>query len=432
MRDSLTSFGTSTDGVRILMLMRRRPAAPPTRIGSYQRLQLIGQGATADVYLALHTKTNCQVALKIIPKRIHRTASMLEALQRESRIASSLDHPFIMCSYERLEDDDFWYLAAEYLEGGTLMEYIASNTSLEESEACRIFDELVSAIYYLHKDKQIMHRDLKPQNILLDKHMHIRLIDFGFANQFTYCDPLLSTPCGSPVWSAPEILTNRKYTTSADIWSLGTILFFMVAGWEPFHDKNTAALAQKIIQARPAIPPFFSANLQDLVRRLLEKDPEQRCAIPEILRHPWMEDATKARFSYDDNAKLHELKICEAVHELDQVILSEMEQLGYQTQGIETELQSYHLTDRTAAYKMLKRRNADHTIHNWRQTRASATQITFSMELGLKDGTGIENRSSGLVSRTDMHRRPSNDRTCKVIRATTGAATRLVHTFPET
>jgi len=174
----------------------------------------------------------------------------------------------------------------EFASGKELFEYIVSKTRLNEIESCRLFQQLISGITYIHKLK-IVHRDLKPENLLLDYKKDIKIADFGLSNLYPN-NELLKTACGSPCYAAPEMLLGKPYNgLNVDIWSCGIILFAMICGYLPFEEKNNELLYKKIIEGRFNIPSFVSEPAKDLMRKILNVNPEKRYKIDEIISHNW-------------------------------------------------------------------------------------------------------------------------------------------------
>jgi len=161
----------------------------------------------------------------------------------------------------------------EYAPGGELFDYIVANTRLEEQEACKYMQQIISGVEYIHQLK-IVHRDLKPENLLLDYNKNLKIVDFGLSN--TYSDgELLKTACGSPCYAAPEMIAGEKYSGSkVDIWSCGVIMFALICGFLPFEDPDTAKLYKKILSGEFKIPSFVSSDAKDLMRMILNTDPD--------------------------------------------------------------------------------------------------------------------------------------------------------------
>lgn len=181
------------------------------------------------------------MAVKILEKEKITEEADVERVSREIHILKLIRHPNIVQLYEIIETPRQLYLIMEYAPGGELFDHIVKNSKLNEKEACKIFQQIVSGIDYLHELK-VVHRDLKPENLLLDHNMNIKLVDFGLSNTFPK-DELLKTACGSPCYAAPEMIAGELYSGSrVDIWSCGVILYAMVCGFLPFEDPDTAKL----------------------------------------------------------------------------------------------------------------------------------------------------------------------------------------------
>lgn len=180
----------------------------------------------------------------------------------------------------------------EYIEGGELFSYIGDMGSLPETHAIWIFRQILAALSYCHR-LNIHHRDLKPENILLDrKQMQIKLVDFGMA-ALQPAGSMLTTPCGSPHYAAPEVIHAQSYDgAKADIWSCGVILYVMLTGAPPFnysgHNRDLHYLYQDISQANYVMPPTLSSEAQNLIRKIFVPEPKDRISLEEIWEHPFM------------------------------------------------------------------------------------------------------------------------------------------------
>ena len=152
----------------------------------------------------------------------------------------------------------------EYISGKELFEYIILNKRLNENEACKFYQQIISGLEYLDKIR-IVHRDLKPENLLLDNKKNIKIVDFGLSNMYSN-NELLSTACGSPCYAAPEMINGEKYNGSlVDIWSSGIVLYAMFCGYLPFEDKDNDILYEKITEGNFNIPNFISDLGNDLL-----------------------------------------------------------------------------------------------------------------------------------------------------------------------
>ncbi|KAI8575500.1 hypothetical protein K450DRAFT_180736, partial [Umbelopsis ramanniana AG] len=207
--------------------------------GPYVMLQTLGEGEFGKVKLAIHSETGQEVAIKLIRKQsIGSSSSRLNKVQREISVLKVLHHPYIVKLYDVVETEKYIGIILECASGGELFEYILARRYLKEKDAKRLFAQLISGVRYMH-EKHIVHRDLKLENLLLDRHRNVIITDFGFANQFAATkDDLMATSCGSPCYAAPElVVSDGLYVGSAvDIWSCGVILYAMLCGYLPFDD----------------------------------------------------------------------------------------------------------------------------------------------------------------------------------------------------
>ncbi|KAJ2438198.1 hypothetical protein GGF42_008374, partial [Coemansia sp. RSA 2424] len=188
-------------------------------------------------------------------------------------------------------------IVIEYASGGELFDHILAHRQLKENDACRLFAQLIAGVSYLHASN-IVHRDLKLENLLLDRNRNIKITDFGFANQFRGPgDDLMSTSCGSPCYAAPElVVSDGPYVgTAVDIWSCGVIMYAMLAGYLPFDDDpsnpdgdNINQLYRYILSTPLVFPDSVSDLARDLLRRMLVPNPRQRATLEDIKAHEWL------------------------------------------------------------------------------------------------------------------------------------------------
>ncbi|KAI8805349.1 kinase-like domain-containing protein, partial [Cladochytrium replicatum] len=265
----------------------KQPPQPDIMVGPYRVEKTIGQGTYGKVKLGCHIQTDEKVAIKMIEKSQIQSPKQIARLQREIRFLKLLNHPHIVKVYDILETDDFIYIIMEYAVGGELFDYIVAHKRVKEKEARAFFRMVLSAVDYCHLNS-VIHRDLKPENLLLDDKKCIKIIDFGFGNNFT-TDGLLDTFCGSPFYAAPEMILGKKYEgPEVDIWSLGVILFALLCGHLPFDDENMKELYKKIASGSYTIPDYLMPNARHLIGRLITVDPKKRATLDEILQHPWV------------------------------------------------------------------------------------------------------------------------------------------------
>jgi len=235
----------------------------------------------------------------------------------------------------------------EYAQGKELYDYIVSKKRLQEIEACKFFQQIISGIEYLHK-LRIVHRDLKPENLLLDHNKDLKIVDFGLSNLYAK-NALLKTPCGSPCYAAPEMIAGKKYQgICVDIWSSGIILFAMICGYLPFDDNNNEILYKKITDGKFTIPTWVSDQGKDLLRKILNTDPNTRYTLQQIKSHPW--------FSINITKINEGLLVNISVIPIDEKLLTKMEEYGFNREEARQNLlanRHNHIT--TSYYLLLKK-----------------------------------------------------------------------------
>ena len=254
-------------------------------IGDFKIGAKLGQGTFSKVCQGIHMPTGEKVAIKIMSKDQIKEKNDQIRIEKEINIQKKLHHQNIVQQYAIIETKSTIYIISEYCSGGELFDYIVSKRKLYEVEACRIYQQLISGLEYLHKQR-ICHRDLKPENLLFDSKHILKIADFGLSND--YHKGKLSTPCGSPCYAAPEMVTGKKYNgMSVDIWSSGIVLYTMVCGFLPFEDDNQNILFGKIAKGLFSLPSFLSPSCKDLLKKILVTDPKKRYGFEEIKHHSW-------------------------------------------------------------------------------------------------------------------------------------------------
>lgn len=259
----------------------------------FTNIQEVGSGAFSDIFSAIHIPTNTKVALKVSLKC--RNEKELKLFKQEIAINRSLHHPFICKYFTDIETEHLKIIVMELIEGVSLLNYVNKMHGLPLQESLNLFTELVIALEYLHNEVRVSHRDLKFENIMIDKYNHIRLIDFGFSSD----NSIMSTCCGSIPYCAPEILMGQKYTKASDIWSLGIILYALIDGNLPFYHPHIGTLAAIICENEVEFTAnFHNSQVQDLILKMLKKDPEQRITIDEIKKHPSLSQQKLLQINY--------------------------------------------------------------------------------------------------------------------------------------
>lgn len=255
----------------------------------------IGQGAYAIVRIGLHKTLNKKVALKIYKKYKLEDPNRRKSVKREIKLMERMKHDHIICLHEIIDTNKYVILVMDYVEGGSLHGYLKSkpNRRLEEQDAKRIIRQITEGLRYCHS-RCITHRDIKLENLLLDAHKNIKIIDFGFSTCIPN-DKKIKIFCGTPSYMAPEIVRKTEYCgPPADIWAVGVLLFTMLCGQFPYRGATDEELYSKICRADYHIPPdvleYLSSDAKDLIAKLFSISADDRPTAKEILRHPWLEE----------------------------------------------------------------------------------------------------------------------------------------------
>ena len=250
----------------------------------------LGSGSFGRVFLVSHNETKKLYALKVIDKRkLLVSYGKLDIIYNEISIHSKLDHENIIKLYNVHEDNENINIIMEYAPNGNLFELLSKEKNgFSEYKAFEYFIQVVNAVYYLHNNN-IIHRDIKPENILIGDDNKIKLCDFGWAKELTLENR--STFCGTVEYMAPEIVENENYDYSVDIWSLGILLYELLYGHSPFKANNTKNIILNIKSHELTYDDKnkkVSNSCKDLIKKLLNNNPQKRYKIKDILEHPFI------------------------------------------------------------------------------------------------------------------------------------------------
>lgn len=256
----------------------------PTRVGRYDLLERIGKGAIGSVYRARDAETGATVAVKVLTATLAGNPTLADRFEREFRSAARLDHPNMVLALDFGHEAGFTYLVTEFVDGKTLGKILKEQGALPEEHAVRIVTQVAQALHYAHKHR-VIHRDVKPDNILVRADGLAKLADFGLAKDIDDDRGLTATAAclGTPHFMAPEQYAEAKTAgVASDVYSLGATLYSAVTGRVPFDGcASLIALARKVkgdIPSPREVVPGLSPQVDDAVRRAMSPDPAKRPA----------------------------------------------------------------------------------------------------------------------------------------------------------
>ena len=257
----------------------------------FQIMRTLGTGSFGRVHLVKSIHNNRFYAIKVLKKFKIVKMKQIEHTCDERRMLKLVQHPFLIRMWGTFQDSKNLFLVMDYIEGGELFSLLRKSHRFPNPVAKFYAAEVILAIEYLHAHN-IIYRDLKPENILLDKYGHVKITDFGFAKEV---ENVTSTLCGTPDYLAPEIIQSKPYNKSVDWWSLGILIYEMLAGYTPFYDTTPMKTYEKILIGRVNYPDFFVHEVIDLLNRLITSDLSRRLGnlqngAEDIKSHPWFQE----------------------------------------------------------------------------------------------------------------------------------------------
>lgn len=264
------------------------------QIGQYEIHRPLGEGQFGKVKEAVHVETGMRYAAKIIKKTAIKTKKDADTVKKEVNLMKRLNgHPNILQMFEVLEDAEKFYLILELASGGDLFDKIISMGGFSEDQARVYFQQIVSGLRHCH-DQGIIHRDMKPENLLLDANGNLKISDFGLSNTILTTEQMLKTHCGSEKYAAPEVMQNTDpyIGPPVDVWSIGVILYIMVGGAFPFVEATMKCeLYSSFVAGTFEFPKAMSIELVDLLTRTFAAEPARRITLAQIAEHPWVNPA---------------------------------------------------------------------------------------------------------------------------------------------
>ena len=274
--------------------------APPETVtmDSFDTLKLLGRGGFAKVVMVRHKATRRVYAMKILRKRVVADRKQKEHTRTERSVLGFVKHPFIVGLNFAFQTRDSLYLVLDYCAGGELFFHLQKRRIFDEATTRFYTAQLVVALAYLH-ERDVVYRDLKPENVLLGADGYIKLADFGLSKEGVASTHGSHSFCGTPEYLAPEIIEKRGHGTAVDWWSLGMLVYEMLTGLPPWYTESRPKLYESLCSADlrfdsgPAAR--VSPDAQDLIRRLLHRDPAKRLGsgrtgMKDIVEHPFFGD----------------------------------------------------------------------------------------------------------------------------------------------
>lgn len=277
----------------------------------------------------------------------------------------------------------------EYVKGGDLLKYVISQQRLQEPEACHMFRQLVCGIGYLH-GLGMSHRDLKPANLLLTDRKELKIADFGLSAEDSITT--LETRCGSPCFTAPEVITGMAYDgRKVDIWGLGIVLYIMLVGRLPFEDENKPSLFRKICTGRYGLPSFVSQKARNLLKILLVVEAKDRATLSDVQKHPWLAKTDQIA------SKTKQI--------IDYSVLAEAVALGFTHKEVQEGLVRNIKNSATATYHILlnKHIHENDTINLLFRTNRASPKRAQTPSLCRKRKTYIRHTPEPVISLSPLH-----------------------------
>ena len=261
------------------------------KLEDFSIIRLIGVGSYGKVYVASKKLSNKLYAIKVLNKNIIKIKNQKNNIKTERILLEKLNNPFIMKLSYAFQTKESLYFITQFMHGGELNFHIykEKNNYFSEEKAKFYAAEIIIGLDYLHRNKCI-YRDLKPENILIDKIGHIKLTDFGLSKLCKGFPCKTKTLCGTPEYLAPEILFENDYGIEVDWWSLGVIIYEMISGYLPFRILPDEKITKNVYQKKIKMFKHFSCQAKDLIKKLLEYNPNKRLGYKEIIKHPFFKD----------------------------------------------------------------------------------------------------------------------------------------------
>ncbi|EGW32961.1 uncharacterized protein SPAPADRAFT_136577 [Spathaspora passalidarum NRRL Y-27907] len=328
--------GTSADDAikRSLLPQRSTISKGKYSLGDFHIMRTLGTGSFGRVHLVRSVHNGRYYAIKVLKKYQVVKMKQVEHTNDERRMLKLVEHPFLIRMWGTFQDAKNLFMVMDYIEGGELFSLLRKSQRFPNPVAKFYAAEVTLALEYLHSH-DIIYRDLKPENILLDRNGHIKITDFGFAKEVS---TVTYTLCGTPDYIAPEVITTKPYNKSIDWWSLGVLIFEMLAGYTPFYDTTPMKTYEKILAGKVHYPSFFAPEVIDLLSKLITSDLTRRLGNlsngpADIRNHPWFSEVVWEKLLAKDIETPYEPPITAGTGDSSLFDHYPEEQLDYGIQG---------------------------------------------------------------------------------------------------
>ena len=326
-------------------------------IGPYEIIDFLKEGSQSKIYLGKSQYLKEPVAIKAINKsHFQKNLDDLLLVTKQIETLKILKHRNIITLYEIYESRKHIYLITEYCQGKDLIEKIIRKKRFSEEEALLIFFQLLDAFTYMHK-MNICHRNVRTEHILFDKNNRPKIVGFGYSS-FYEKNKKIEGAFGSLCYACPEIIDEQPYNPElADVWSLGVILYVLICGYLPFSDEDDNKNKILISEGKIEFPKEISNKLKDLLRHMLDKDPNKRYNFQKVVKHPWIKPYSESFFSQGVN-------IYKTIFPVEEKILNILHEFNFDEKKVKEDLIKNKFNIGTGLYKQIVRKLMDMKMKN--------------------------------------------------------------------